>query len=91
MKINAVTHGALRILMICGDGEAVSLPEMARRLAATGRARIGIGFVASTLYGYLPEVIRRYKAAAVEILQRALDAEERDGGPAGEPALKEDA
>ena len=32
MKINAVTHGALRILMICGDGEAVTLPEMARRL-----------------------------------------------------------
>ncbi|GAA3857947.1 Holliday junction resolvase RuvX [Tessaracoccus defluvii] len=31
------------------------------------------------------------QAAAVEILQRALDAEERDGGPAGEPALKEDA
>jgi len=32
MKINAVTHGALRILMICGDGEAISLPEMASRL-----------------------------------------------------------
>lgn len=32
MKINAVTHGALRILMICGDGEAISLPEMAGRL-----------------------------------------------------------
>jgi len=32
MKINAVTHGALRILMICGDGEAVTLPEMASRL-----------------------------------------------------------
>lgn len=32
MKINAVTHGALRILMICGDGEAVALPEMAGRL-----------------------------------------------------------
>lgn len=32
MKINAVTHGALRILMICGDGEAVALPEMASRL-----------------------------------------------------------
>ncbi|MBB5220527.1 DNA-binding transcriptional LysR family regulator [Amaricoccus macauensis] len=45
------------------------MSEMARRLAATGRARVGIGFVASTLYGYLPEVIRRYKAArpAVEV------------------------
>ncbi len=32
MKINAVTHGALRILMICGDGEAVTLPEIAGRL-----------------------------------------------------------
>lgn len=32
MKINAVTHGALRILMICGDGEAVTLPEIAVRL-----------------------------------------------------------
>lgn len=32
MKINAVTHGALRILMICGDGEAITLPEMASRL-----------------------------------------------------------
>lgn len=32
MKINAVTHGALRILMICGDGEAVTLPEIADRL-----------------------------------------------------------
>lgn len=32
MKINAVTHGALRILMICGDGEAVTLPEIASRL-----------------------------------------------------------
>ena len=33
MKINAVTpRRALRILMICGDGEAVALPEMASRL-----------------------------------------------------------
>jgi Rrf2 family protein len=32
MKINAVTHGALRILMICGDGEAITLSEMASRL-----------------------------------------------------------
>lgn len=32
MKINAVTHGALRILMACGDGRPVTLAEIARRL-----------------------------------------------------------
>lgn len=31
------------------------------------------------------------QAAAVEILQRALDAEEREGGPIGESAAKEEA
>ena len=30
------------------------------------------------------------QAAAVEILQRAIDAESRDGAPAGEPAPKEE-
>ncbi|HSO68614.1 MAG TPA: Holliday junction resolvase RuvX [Arachnia sp.] len=30
------------------------------------------------------------QAAAVEILQRAIDAEERQGAPVGEPALKEE-
>lgn len=41
--------------------------EMTRRLAAAARPRIGIGFVSSTLYGYLPEVIRRYRAARPEV------------------------
>ena len=36
---------------------------MARRLHGAEQSRLAIGFVASTLYGYLPEVIRRYKAA----------------------------
>lgn len=30
------------------------------------------------------------QAAAVEILQRAIDAEEREGAPVGEPALEEE-
>ncbi|MFO1106793.1 MAG: LysR family transcriptional regulator [Amaricoccus sp.] len=44
-----------------------TMTEMTRRLAATGRPLLGIGFVASTLYGYLPEVIRRYRAARPEV------------------------
>ncbi len=44
-----------------------AMTEMTRRLAATGRSLVGIGFVASTLYGYLPEVIRRYRAARPEV------------------------
>jgi DNA-binding transcriptional LysR family regulator len=40
---------------------------MTRRLVATARTRLGIGFVASTLYGYLPEVIRRYRSARPEV------------------------
>lgn len=36
---------------------------MAARLRQADRTLLGIGFVASTLYGYLPEVIRRYRAA----------------------------
>ena len=36
---------------------------MMRRLKEAERGRFGIGFVASTLYGKLPEVIRRYRAA----------------------------
>jgi DNA-binding transcriptional LysR family regulator len=39
------------------------IKAMTRRLHEVGRPRFGIGFVASTLYGYLPEVIRRYRAA----------------------------
>jgi LysR family transcriptional regulator, benzoate and cis,cis-muconate-responsive activator of ben and cat genes len=38
-----------------------------RRLSASAHARLGIGFVSSTLYGYLPEVIRRYRAARPEV------------------------
>lgn len=34
-----------------------------RRLREAERQRFRVGFVASTLYGYLPEVIRRYRAA----------------------------
>jgi DNA-binding transcriptional LysR family regulator len=41
--------------------------EMTRRLAAAARPRIGIGFVSSTLYGYLPEVIRRYRVERHEV------------------------
>jgi LysR family transcriptional regulator, benzoate and cis,cis-muconate-responsive activator of ben and cat genes len=36
---------------------------MMRRLQDAKRARLAIGFVGSTLYGYLPEVIRAYRAA----------------------------
>jgi DNA-binding transcriptional LysR family regulator len=36
---------------------------MMRRLREAKRARFAIGFVGSTLYGYLPEVIRDYRAA----------------------------
>ncbi|MGC8475078.1 MAG: LysR family transcriptional regulator [Acetobacteraceae bacterium] len=45
------------------------MAQMARRLREVARARLVIGFVASTLYGKLPEVVRRYRAArpAVEV------------------------
>lgn len=39
------------------------MTAMMRRLQEAERARLSIGFVGSTLYGYLPEVIRRYRAA----------------------------
>lgn len=35
---------------------------MVKRLLEAEKPRFSIGFVASTLYGYLPEVIRRYRA-----------------------------
>jgi LysR family transcriptional regulator, benzoate and cis,cis-muconate-responsive activator of ben and cat genes len=41
--------------------------EMTQRLAATARSRLAIGFVASTLYGYLPEAIRRYRVARPKV------------------------
>jgi DNA-binding transcriptional LysR family regulator len=39
------------------------MKAMVRRLQEAEKPRFSIGFVASTLYGYLPEVIRRYRAA----------------------------
>jgi len=39
------------------------MEAMMRRLLEAERMRLGIGFVASTLYGYLPEVLRRYREA----------------------------
>lgn len=45
------------------------MKAMAARMRGSERTLLGVGFVASTLYGYLPEVIRRYRAArpAVEL------------------------
>jgi DNA-binding transcriptional LysR family regulator len=39
------------------------MKSMMRRLLEAEKLRFGIGFVASTLYGYLPEVVRLYRAA----------------------------
>jgi DNA-binding transcriptional LysR family regulator len=39
------------------------MKAMARRLHEAGASHFSIGFVGSTLYGYLPEVIRRFRAA----------------------------
>jgi LysR family transcriptional regulator, benzoate and cis,cis-muconate-responsive activator of ben and cat genes len=39
------------------------MKAMMGRLHEAERVRFSIGFVGSTLYGYLPEVIRRYRAA----------------------------
>jgi DNA-binding transcriptional LysR family regulator len=43
------------------------MQAMAARLRQADRKLLGIGFVASTLYGYLPEVIRRYRAARPQV------------------------
>ena len=40
------------------------LRAMMRQLAGVGRQRFAIGFVGSTLYGHLPEVIHRFRACA---------------------------
>ncbi|MBK1656917.1 LysR family transcriptional regulator [Paracraurococcus ruber] len=40
---------------------------MVARLREAERQRLGVGFVASTLYGYLPEVIRRYRAVRPDV------------------------
>ena len=39
------------------------MKSMMDQLQAVQRQRLSIGFVASTLYGYLPECVRRYRAA----------------------------
>lgn len=39
------------------------MKAMMRRLRDVEQSRLAIGFVGSTLYGYLPEVIRAYRAA----------------------------
>lgn len=41
---------------------------MTQRLADTERRHLRVGFVASTLYGYLPEVIRRFREARPNVV-----------------------
>jgi LysR family transcriptional regulator, benzoate and cis,cis-muconate-responsive activator of ben and cat genes len=55
------------------------MTAMMRRLRDASRARLAIGFVGSTLYGYLPEVIRSYRAArpAVELTLTELTTMEQ--------------
>ncbi len=43
------------------------MKSMLRRLVEAQRQHFAIGFVASTLYGYLPEVIRRYRAVSPDV------------------------
>jgi DNA-binding transcriptional LysR family regulator len=43
------------------------MKAMMQRLRQAERSRFSIGFVPSTLYGYLPEVIRRYRAARPDV------------------------
>jgi len=43
------------------------MKAMMRQLQAVRRQRLGIGFVASTLYGYLPECVRRYREARPDV------------------------
>ncbi len=43
------------------------LRVMMREIAGKGRRRFVIGFVGSTLFGLLPEVIRRFRAAAAHV------------------------
>lgn len=43
------------------------MKAMMRRLLDAETPRFSIGFVASTLYGYLPEVVRRYRAARPDV------------------------
>lgn len=50
-------------------GRMAEIKEAAHRIASGGRTWFGMGFVPSTLYGALPEVIRRFRQAqpAVEL------------------------
>lgn len=43
------------------------MKSMLRRLVESQRQHFAIGFVASTLYGYLPEIIRRYRAVRPDV------------------------
>jgi DNA-binding transcriptional LysR family regulator len=43
------------------------MKTMLRRFVESERKHFAIGFVASTLYGYLPEVIRGYRAARPDV------------------------
>jgi DNA-binding transcriptional LysR family regulator len=49
------------------------MKSMMRRLLEAERKRLAIGFVGSTLYGYLPEVIRRYRAARPDVQLTLLE------------------
>lgn len=55
------------------------LKAIARRLKQAEQLRFRIGFVASTLYGRLPELIRRYRAARpdVEVILQELTSLEQ--------------
>ena len=46
---------------------------MVRRLEESKRERFGIGFVGSTMFGYLPEVLRRYRAARPGVVLALLE------------------
>ena len=50
-----------------------AIPQVLKRFQEAKRSRIGIGFVASTLYGYLPEVIRSYRAARPDVDMNLLE------------------
>src|ERR1700733_435885 len=43
------------------------MKAMMRRLLEAEKPRFGIGFVPSTLYGYLPEAVRRYRTARPDV------------------------
>ena len=49
------------------------IKTMMRQVQELDRARLSIGFVASTLYGRLPEVLRRYRAASPKVEMALLE------------------